>query len=267
MDDNQLWDSVAEEYEDHSYHGVRGCYPANKFRAEIVVDFLSNHKGRLLDAGCGPAYVGRQAVKMGYEVCCIDFSEKMLEYAENKMCEEGLSANFQHCSVCDMSVFEDQSFDVVMMLGVLPYINADDEIKAYSEVNRLLKQGGHFIAAQYNKKFMDSLKDKGRVKRFKKAFTEAGINVKDSRAYAQRFAEEDNEEYTMKFEDPEKYAEKLAAHGLKQLELHYYNFHVAPPSDFREEDTPTREKLERMFHDKKLGTQLAKTFLSISQKK
>jgi ubiquinone/menaquinone biosynthesis C-methylase UbiE len=269
MDDVELWDGVADDYEHHSYEGGCGCYPANRVRAKLVLDYLSSPaEGRLLDAGCGTGYVARQLVKRGWDVTCCDLSERMLECARERMAAEGLEAAFLRCSVLDMGAFEDGFFDAVMMLGVLPYINVVDEVRAYREAHRVLKGGGVFISAQYNIFFDLCCAGSDSTMVFKHIIESKGLPddvVEESvRAYGSS-TKPTATERTMKSENPLSYNEKLLGYGFEQLQLSYYNFHVrADPEDGGPHEL--RAQLEGRFHDRWQGLFLAKTFLSISRK-
>lgn len=252
--DAGLWDGVAGDYEAHSYGGEDGKYPANRFRAELVLEYMEGQSGRVLDAGCGTAYVGRQLLSDGFDVVCADYSEGMLcEASANPEC------GFVRCDVKQLP-FQDDSFDYVMMLGVLPYVREDEGV--YRGVHRVLRGGGVFIAAQYNREFMELLEDGGRVERVREALEAAGVDS----SYAGSFNVGSETGHTMKFEDAAGYGEKIRSYGFIQERLYYYNFHVRPPGHHRPEDAAVRSDLERRLHDSKLGKTLAKTFLSVSRK-
>jgi ubiquinone/menaquinone biosynthesis C-methylase UbiE len=252
MSSKKLWNEVASEYEDHSYHEKDDCYPANKFRAKIVLDFFKKQeKGTVLDAGCGTAYIARRLMKEGWNCTCIDQSENMLEVAKKKTEKQNLKADFKECSILDMSIFEDNKFDFIMLNGVLPYVSEEDESKAYSECNRILKKGGHIIIAQYNALF-DLFMTENYKKQINKLLT-----------YKQVV---DFDDKTMKYENPLTYETKLKKYGFKEENKYYYNFYLLPPKFTKKDDNLMREKLEKTLYDKWQGIFMAKTFVSIAKK-
>jgi ubiquinone/menaquinone biosynthesis C-methylase UbiE len=250
MSDKNMWDEVAKEYEEYSYHKKDNNYPANKFRAKIIFDFLDKQeKGRVLDAGCGTGFVTRELIKKGWDCISIDLSENMLSVAKKKAEQESLKADFRHCSVLDLSMFKDKEFDVIMLNGVLPYINEEDEIKAYNECKRVLKDNGSLIIAQYNS-FFDF-------------FMAKSFELKKLIASPQ-VIKPDKE--TMKYENPLTYKDKLRKYGFSEDNQFYYNFHVSPPDLTTEGENDERVKVEERFFDKWQGMLMARTFVSIARK-
>lgn len=115
--------------------GVDGVIPA---------EWLGNVKGRrvLCLAGAG----GLQAPLLacaGAHVTVIDLSQRMLEKDRAIAAQEGLSIRIEHGNMCDLSRFEDASFDLVFNPPSLCYV--PDVGPVFREVHRVLKHGGTFI--------------------------------------------------------------------------------------------------------------------------
>ena len=269
-----IWDNVAADYEAYSYHEKGDNYPANKFRARIILNFLSKlKKGEILDAGCGSGYMAREVIKRGWNCVGIDLSKKMLEFAKEQANKEGLKSDLRHCSVLDMDIFDDEEFDVVMMNGVLPYINKKDECKVYTQCNRILKNNGYLIIANYNLFFDFFTFDKYTIKMISELLLENTVNNKDIfDGYINKLKtklsgpEDPKSERTMKSENPLIYKEKLKQYGFKEENQFFYNFHILPPSLTTKNDNLIREKLENKFYNTSQGLFFAKTFVSISKK-
>jgi len=252
MSSKKIWDNVAKEYEERSYDEKDDCYPANRFRARIVLDFLKGmRKGKILDAGCGTAYIARKLIKDGWDCVCIDQSQNMLDVARKKTKKHGLKADFRKCSILDMSIFDDFHFDYIMLNGVLPYIDEKEEHKAYSECSRILKKDGYIIIAQYNALF-DLFMTEDYKKQLKKLLTYKQVVDLDDK--------------TMKYENPLTYERKLRMYGFEELKQHYYNFYLLPPRFTKKDDKVLREKLENTLYDKWQGLFMAKAFVSIARK-
>lgn len=79
----------------------------------------------------------------GAEVTVLDLSEKMLDRDRVVAAREGLDIRIEHGNMCDLSRFEDGSFDLVLNPPSLFYV--PDVTPVFREVYRVLKKGGSFI--------------------------------------------------------------------------------------------------------------------------
>lgn len=109
----------------------------------LLDDYAKNRSLRILDVGCGPGGVMEEVLKRGHNVVGVDISEEMLKEAREtskKYRHEGIS-----CIHGDMEYlpFSKNSFDVVLCVGVLPYLQSDR--KSISEISRVVKTGGIII--------------------------------------------------------------------------------------------------------------------------
>lgn len=272
MDYIKIWDDVAENYEDNSYHGKNNNYPANKHRAKIILRFLSKlKKGKILDAGCGSGYIAREVSKQGWDCTAIDLSRKMLKYARQKAVKEKIKHDIIHCSVLDMNIFENKKFDVIMLNGVLPYIK--DESRVYKECYRTLKDNGYLITSQYNLFFDLFTFDKYTIELISQKLINKVIVGKDIfNRYKAKLKkaitapQQPKSEKTMKSENPLIYKEKLKRYSFNEKKQFYYNFHILPPSFTTSEQNNFRNKLEEKFYNKWQGLIFAKTFISVARK-
>ncbi len=79
----------------------------------------------------------------GAEVTVLDLSEKMLDRDRAVAAREGLDIRIEHGNMCDLSRFDDGSFDLVLNPPSLIYV--PDVTPVFREVFRVLKKGGRFI--------------------------------------------------------------------------------------------------------------------------
>lgn len=113
--------------------------------AELIPsDWLGDLRGKkvLCLAGAG----GLQAPLLacaGAEVTVVDLSERMLDKDREVAAREGLNIRTVHENMCDLSCFEDESFDLVLNPPSLFYV--PDVMPVFREVYRVLKRGGSFI--------------------------------------------------------------------------------------------------------------------------
>ena len=120
--------------------GVDGVVPAG---------WLGDLRGKrvLCLAGAG----GLQAPLLacaGAEVTVLDLSERMLDKDRVVAAQESLDIRLEHGNICDLSRFEDASFDLVFNPPSLCYV--PDVNPVFREVYRVLKPGGTFMMVSMN---------------------------------------------------------------------------------------------------------------------
>lgn len=79
----------------------------------------------------------------GADVTVADISARMLEKDKEMSKRHGLRIRTVKCNMCDLSDFEDESFDLVVNPPSMMYL--PDPAPAFSECARVLKKGGIFI--------------------------------------------------------------------------------------------------------------------------
>jgi ubiquinone/menaquinone biosynthesis C-methylase UbiE len=89
----------------------------------------------VLDIGCGTGHLAAELMQRGYAAWGVDFSDAMVEYARD-------NCNPDRFRVGDIEQipFPDNTFDAVMCLGVMEYLEKDEP--ALREMWRVLKPGG-----------------------------------------------------------------------------------------------------------------------------
>ena len=104
----------------------------------------------ILDLGGGAGVYSFPLAKKGYKVWLADLSETLLAQA-NKQKEEDNVHNLISCNqvnATNLSCYEDQSFDIVLLFGPLYHLTEKAEReKCISEVGRVLKKGGKVFAS------------------------------------------------------------------------------------------------------------------------
>jgi SAM-dependent methyltransferase len=121
-------------------------------RKQLVLEMLDRcAAGRqlaVLDIGCGPGLFLEEAVRRGHTVYGIDLSEQMVSAANARLgnsisyrtpCRQGDAENLP---------FASGSMDLILCLGVLPYLRSDST--AVAEMVRVLKDGGCCIVVLPN---------------------------------------------------------------------------------------------------------------------
>jgi 2-polyprenyl-3-methyl-5-hydroxy-6-metoxy-1,4-benzoquinol methylase len=109
-----------------------------------------------LDAGCGACSHSIRLAAGGFFVVAVDFSESVLEMAEENLRASGLGERIalRRENILSLS-FPDETFDSVSCWGVLMHI--PDLEKAISELARVLKRGGTIVISEGNMYSLQSL--------------------------------------------------------------------------------------------------------------
>jgi ubiquinone/menaquinone biosynthesis C-methylase UbiE len=268
----ELWDEVAGQYEEISYGGKDGFYPANKYRSEILLEFFqSAKKGPVLDAGCGTGQMTRELLKRGWDVTSVDYSERMLEVAKQKTKEAGLDGKFIYCDVKELSTL-DRTFDYIMLNGVLPYISFEEEPRVFDQIRAVSKIGTFLLVANYNLFFNLLSFDKWTVSTITEEFL-SELPVDQRKLAFEKITsclsdvnDALDETRTMKMESPIAYSEKIKAYGFTEIDLAYYNFFYLPGKFQDEQRHDLRERLERKLRRDWRALLLARGFVSISKR-
>lgn len=124
---------------------------------EAVELCADNRRHDILDVGCGPGVIMEEVAKRGHKVRGLDISEHMVAEANKRM--RAYFPNDLPCMKGDIEnlPFPDASMDIVLCLGVLPYVR-DDNV-ALREIRRVLKKDGFAILVMSNLLKLGSLFD------------------------------------------------------------------------------------------------------------
>ncbi|MFL5628705.1 MAG: class I SAM-dependent methyltransferase, partial [Ktedonobacteraceae bacterium] len=104
---------------------------------------------RVLDIGCGAGMLSIALAARGLQVHAIDPVEEMLGLARQGAVEAGVADRLT-LGIGDIYALdaEDASFDLVIALGVFPYLDRPEA--AVREMTRVTKPGGHLIFSTHN---------------------------------------------------------------------------------------------------------------------
>ena len=169
MDRNSLLQNKdylrVDQYRDSLNLGARaqlherfGSNPIGWFK--WVMAHMSLAPGQqVLECGCGPGWLWRnnlEEIPAGCRLMLTDLSSGMVAEAK-----EALSVTEHDIDFFDVDIvalpFDDQLFDVIVANHMLYHV--PDRIKALSEVQRVLKPDGRFLAATIGENHMLELRD------------------------------------------------------------------------------------------------------------
>jgi ubiquinone/menaquinone biosynthesis C-methylase UbiE len=97
----------------------------------------------VLDIGCGTGHLAAELMQRGYTAWGVDLSDAMVEYAR-----EHYNRDRFRVGDIEQIPFSDNTFDAVMCLGVMEYLEKDEP--ALREMWRVLKPGGRAVITTPN---------------------------------------------------------------------------------------------------------------------
>lgn len=117
-----------------------------------MIDKYFKNTGKVLDLGCGPGRYSIELLKKGYNVTLYDISNEQLKLAKSNIEDINLKADEYICGDCtDLSKFDDNSFDVVLLMGPMYHITDDSlRLDVLKNIKRILKDNGFAMIAYLN---------------------------------------------------------------------------------------------------------------------
>ena len=123
-------------------------HPYEKYITTCMMDRYIRSGGRILDIGGGPGHYSIHYAKQGHEVTLLDLSEENVRFAKKKARQYGVKINALQGNALDLSVFPDESFDNVFLMGPLYHLmNEESRLQAIREAKRVLKPAGHLFCS------------------------------------------------------------------------------------------------------------------------
>ncbi len=111
-------------------------YIAPLHAANLLNQYSTDKKIKILDAGCGSGLVGEELTKLGYtNIIGIDFSQNMLDLVDKKI--------YQHLEIIDLNKnlkYQDNHFDAITCVGTFTYGHV--KAKTLNEFIRITKPKG-----------------------------------------------------------------------------------------------------------------------------
>lgn len=111
-------------------------------------------QARILELGCGPAYLwveNAQRIPMGWDITLSDFSEGMLDAAWRNLVVTGRNFKFEQIDIQSIPSPDDM-FNAVIANHMLYHV--PNKTKAIAEICRVLKPGGCLIASTVGDRHM-----------------------------------------------------------------------------------------------------------------
>lgn len=109
--------------------------------------YLGGEKKRILEVGAGTGRYSIALAEKGHQVDALEYTAHNLEIMNSKI---GDLTNIRTCqgTALDLSRYEDESFDLTLVLGPMYHLyTKEDKKKALEEAIRVTKKQGHILVA------------------------------------------------------------------------------------------------------------------------
>lgn len=133
-DSSEKWDKMYSEnteYLDEEIFRQRRNFTISYVQANFSKDAV------LCDIGCGAGPITAELLKQGYNIVGLDYSVDMLANAKKRIRNNDLNENILINGDCESLPFSDNTFDGVICLGVISYVELYENI--IKEIQRILK--------------------------------------------------------------------------------------------------------------------------------
>ena len=139
---NNIFDQIAPSWYNFRHWSI--------FRKELESLAEKWQKGKLLNIGCahGPDFL---PFKQGFELCGIDFSSEMLQFARKYSEKFNFAVNLSIADACHLP-FADQTFDWAISVATYHHLKRKEKREmALQELKRVLKPDGEAFITVWNR--------------------------------------------------------------------------------------------------------------------
>jgi len=141
----KYFDTKAKEY-DNLHYGERktgGMWNRHNATLDILATAGLKNNARILDVGCGLGYLVFDLNRRGYEAIGLDVAPTMIALCKERARKARIQGVQFMIGDVEGTDFSDESFDAVIALGVIEYMESDEPM--LQEMFRILKPGGILI--------------------------------------------------------------------------------------------------------------------------
>ncbi len=123
-------------------------FPVEKYITTHMMDRYIRPGDSILDIGGGPGHYSIHYARQGHAVTLLDLSDENVRFAKKKARQYGTKITAMQGNATDLSGFEDDSFDVVFLMGPLYHLLTEEKrISAIREAARVLKLDGYLFCS------------------------------------------------------------------------------------------------------------------------
>ncbi len=224
FDESTSWQG--EFYEKKDEYFSRLIQRRKKYAVNMLHGVPQSAHQTALDIGCGAGAYLEELVTMGYRATGVDLSPEMLASCSRRFASLGPSTPTVDLLLGDIENLPagDKQFDLVLCIGVLGYLLADE--KALAEILRVLKPGGYVLINVTNLYSLSDL-DFHLRKKLLSLFSrrrEEDVTVKKLGYAARSDWMLKNRQYSNKSYDIAAYERLLGRYGLERVDGMTFGF-------------------------------------------
>ncbi|MBU4462041.1 class I SAM-dependent methyltransferase [Patescibacteria group bacterium] len=211
----------------------------------ILPKYKEKNSGKItaLDFGCGGGALLLKMLERGIKAKGIEKHDELYQLAQKRLGESGFDkANVIKGSIKELNSLPKNSFDFIILMGVLQYLPPHQRSQLYVKIHRLLKPKGHIISTFQNAFFDLFTFNKYTVDLFQeKFFKPLGLDkllgqgiTKDLKSLMTHPDKPDYSASTardniyVETTNPLTIGEELASYKFKLLQKYFYNFFPLP---------------------------------------
>lgn len=113
-----------------------------------IFDELFDNKMKVLDCAAGTGVYAFYLADKGYEVTATDITPRHIDIMNQKLLDKKYNMNTSVLDAANMSIFENESFDIVLNMGPFYHLISECERhKCFTESLRVLKKGGILVTS------------------------------------------------------------------------------------------------------------------------
>jgi len=136
---------------------AEGYFSAYALRDEIFLKLIlpkykkGNKEATALDFGCGGGALLLKMLQKGMNAKGMEKHKELLKLAQGRLQEKGFNKeNVIKGSIRELDNLPKNSFDFVILMGVLQYLSPKQRSQLYMKIHRILKPKGHMVATFQN---------------------------------------------------------------------------------------------------------------------
>ena len=150
--------SSLQNYYNNIYTEDDRLFKDQKHKTEFILttDYIDKYlkKGmKILELGAGTGAYSLLYASKGYEVDALEYIKENLDILKSKITKD-MNINPVLGDARDLSMYEDETFDMVLNLGPLYHLEGEDRDKVIQEAKRVCKKGGLIYSAYISNNFV-----------------------------------------------------------------------------------------------------------------
>jgi ubiquinone/menaquinone biosynthesis C-methylase UbiE len=143
--------SSLQNYYNNIYTEDDRLFKSQKHKTEFILttDYIDKYlkKGmKILELGAGTGVYSLLYASKGYEIDALEYIKENLDILKSKITKD-MNINPVLGDARDLSIYEDNTFDMVLNLGPLYHLEGEDRDKVIQEAKRVCKKGGLIYSA------------------------------------------------------------------------------------------------------------------------